>query len=159
MTQKETRSNGAATDYAHWVQMPAWTREEAIALSIGLDPDVIDLEAMTELAQDSDLEKRRRLLVRAFESGVFPNADRVSPEDFLSWMKSNRLDVPKALTAATKAQGHALTNWRREHDKLKARTDAEEAKRALEKPSNRPGPAAHIALYDHPRRRLWPAWL
>jgi hypothetical protein len=141
MTQKQTQPNGGvAPDYAHWVQVPAWTREEAIALSVGLNPDVIDPGAMTELAQDSDAGKRSRLLMRGFEFGVFANSIRISPEDFLSWMKSNRLDVPKALIAAAKAQGHALTDWRREYDALKARTDAEDAKRALEKPTNRPEP-------------------
>lgn len=112
MTKKLTNKagNSAMLDYSFWVAMPTWTREEAIALLSGHDPDSPSDEA---LATDAN-KQIKRLIDRAFESGTFPNADRVTPKDCLSAMASFGLSAPKALVAAANASKISIRNWRAE---------------------------------------------
>jgi hypothetical protein len=112
MTKKMTKKAGKSTipDYAFWAAMPAWTREEAIALLSGQDPD----SSSGDIAPNDERTKVARLLGRAFESGAFPNADRIAPKDCLSAMESFGLCAPKALTSAAKDKKVSIKNWRRE---------------------------------------------
>lgn len=97
-------------DYSFWVAMPTWTRKEAIALLSGHDPD----SPSDNTTPDNERTKIARLLDRAFESGAFQNADRVTPEDCLSTMASFGLSAPKALVAAANANKTSIRNWRAE---------------------------------------------
>ena len=114
-TTSKTRTD-SGPDYPFWVAMPTWTREEAIALLSGQNPDI-----PTEDITSSDVQKKiARLLERAFESGAFPNAIRVSPEDCLSAMESFGLSAPKALSAAASANEISIMNWRAECERKEA---------------------------------------
>ncbi|MFQ5564679.1 MAG: hypothetical protein ACE5FO_14050 [Parvularculaceae bacterium] len=139
MTSKAPRRT--APDYAHWMQMATWTHEEAIALSIGCDPDAAD-----EPAKDKSFSKRRQILGRAFKPGKFPNPICVDPQDFLSWMQSNNLDLPEGLIAAAKTRGFTITNWQSEYEALKAEYDALEAQSESTTSPKRPEPTRN-SLY------------
>lgn len=112
MTKKSTNKTGnsATPDYAFWVAMPTWTREEAIALLSGQDPD----STPEDVTPNDKQAKIARLLDRAFESGAFPNANRVAPKDCLSAMESFGLSAPNALIAAANTNKISIKNWRAE---------------------------------------------
>ena len=114
-TTSKTRTD-SGPDYPFWVAMPTWTREEAIALLSGHDPD----SQSDHVTPTNEQATVVRLLDRAFESGAFPNAHRVAPEDCLSAMASFGLSAPKALIAAAKAKKVSIKNWRAEYERKEA---------------------------------------
>ena len=118
MTKKSTNKAGdnAVTDYSFWVAMPTWTREEAIALMSGQDPDYPPNDATPH----HERKKVERLLERGFEHGAFSNASRVSPEECLSAMASFGLSAPKPLVAAAKANKISIKNWQAECERKDA---------------------------------------
>ena len=112
MTKKSTNKAGseAMPDYSFWVAMPTWTRDEAIALLSGHDPDTPPEDPTPNDKQT----KIARLLERGFEAGAFPNANRVTPEECLSAMESFGLSVPAALSSAAKETKISIKNWQAE---------------------------------------------
>lgn len=118
MTKKSSKNDGnsAMPDYSFWVAMPTWTREEAIALLSGHDPD----SPSNDIPPHNERTKIARLLDRAFESGSFPNADRVTPADCLSAMEGFGLSAPKAIIAAATANKISIKNWRAECERKDA---------------------------------------
>ena len=118
MTKKSTNKAGskAMPDYSFWVAMPTWTRDEAIALLSGHDPD----SPSDDVNSNDEKTKIARLLERAFEAGAFPNADRVTPEECLSAMESFGLSAPKALIVAATSNKISIKNWPAEYEKKDA---------------------------------------
>lgn len=114
-TTSKTRTD-SGPDYPFWVAMPTWTREEAIALLSGQDPDA----PQEDIAPNGAQTKIARLLDRAFESGAFPNAVRVTPEDCLSAMASFGLPAPEALITSANANKISIRNWQAESNRKDA---------------------------------------
>jgi hypothetical protein len=89
----------AMADVAHWGRAATWTLEEAVALSLGRDPDRVSastVEAFTNIsAFASDYLKRRDLVRRALHAGVLVNP--TSPGQFLTWMERNDFTAPDKL--------------------------------------------------------------
>jgi hypothetical protein len=90
-------------DFSHWLNMDAWTLDEAVALSLGRDPsriswieDVAPYTLISPVAKE--FEKRRGLLNRAREAGVL--AEMMSPDDFLNWARKRNLVLPAELRNA-----------------------------------------------------------
>jgi len=119
MAAKNTRLTDRSPDYAYWSKMTVLTKDEAIALLLGMESSSVDLKEPLSLKND-EAKKLQKLLLRAFESGAFPNPARISPEELVSWATSNQLLVPKAFIDAVKKQGRPFTNWRLAYESVKA---------------------------------------
>jgi hypothetical protein len=119
MTGKRTKVTICEPDYAHWSKMTVLMKSEAIALLLGIDPNSIDLEKPLPVTGD-EAKKFQALLNRAFESGAFQNASRISPEDLISWAISNQLQAPQGFIDAVKKQGRPVTNWQLLFERLEA---------------------------------------
>lgn len=104
-------------DYDFWMGMASWSKDDAIALAVGMDPDVADWR----IHMSDDQNKRVRQIERAIITGVFPNSDLINPRDFLSEMMSNDYEFPKGLMAAAKARKVKIKNWKHAHDAVVAK--------------------------------------
>jgi hypothetical protein len=117
-----------------------WMRAEAIALALGLDPDLKTLDDNGNGTVPETAEKKRRILQRAFEAGAFPNPTQIAPFYFLSWLKSNRIEAPKALLDAAAEQGYEVKDWHAECERLKVQLHAALSNRGETKDRTHPIP-------------------
>lgn len=135
-------AEGSPPDYLMWVRMTLWKRPEAIALALGLDPDRNLLDESGNGTIPAALEKTRRVLQRAFEGGAFPSPIQIAPSEFLSWLKSNRIEAPKPLLDAAAKQGGDVKDWRAECERLKVQLHAAQANSTKSKDRTTPVPSA-----------------
>jgi len=115
----------ANADFAFWAKMPIWTLDEAISLSLGKDPRVVNwdsvngggeqyvLAALIKSLFPKDYAQRRELVRRALS--VRDLVDPIRPEVYLVWAQSTFDSVPTELVEQVRARGkhmadmHALT--------------------------------------------------
>jgi hypothetical protein len=92
-------SHHADADYIHWGAMDSWTLDEAIALSLGKNPKIINWDFVYEFTlickEAKEYEQRRDLLASAIPLGSL--TDPVSPSLFLRWAMAKHLKVPQPL--------------------------------------------------------------
>jgi hypothetical protein len=117
-------AEGITPDFSMWAKMTLWKRAEAIALALGLDPDLNLLDENGNGTVPAALEKTRRVLQRAFEGGAFHNPTQIAPTEFLSWLKSNRIEAPRPLLDAAAKQGGDVKDWRAECERLRIQLHA-----------------------------------
>ena len=95
----------ANAEYDHWVRQPAWSMEEATALLLGKDPDVIDLLALRNFnGAIGFAAKFNRLLYKlqeAKERGEL--SENVPPMALIAWARAHQIEVPSELTASIEA--------------------------------------------------------
>ncbi|HEY8248843.1 MAG TPA: hypothetical protein VIG38_16405, partial [Hyphomicrobium sp.] len=90
----------ADAQYYHWALMPCWSLEEATALLLGKDPDVVDLLALKHLHGSSQFAARFvTLLHRLQEAKEQAELDEyVSAEQLLDWAKRRQVEVPARMS-------------------------------------------------------------
>jgi hypothetical protein len=111
----------AAANFDYWSKMAHWTLDEAVALSFGKAPELVNWPAMSKYLQLSrfavEYQRRRELVVRAVPwKQLF---DPVLPTIFLAWAKRNEIDVSAALVAEV-AKRDRIADWKSLYDELKA---------------------------------------
>lgn len=124
----ETPNYTLTPDFKYWCTLSGWTFDEALALSLGLDPRAVESETTKrddfppELTQE--FEKRRVQFARACACNQFPYIVNAGPpvifsaRDFIEWAISNRVELPTALVEEIRANNIVITNWKVEHDKV-----------------------------------------
>lgn len=107
----------AVADFGYWCKLPYWTLDEAVALLLGLDPHVVNPEALErELAQKTGLLNmgkpperrpfhqtyaRLRTLIERDEA---LNVDRLQPAELVAWaMRSKSVRLPDKLVQIVNA--------------------------------------------------------
>jgi rhodanese-related sulfurtransferase len=127
-------------DFERWSKLADWTIDEAIALSFGKDPDVVNWKLVQNYGGRSGFAdqylKRRQLALRAVRQHQLD--DPVTPGCFLAWAKHNDVDFPAELGTQVVARGHQIADWKSlydelsgQFDELKARHDGDAAERDL----------------------------
>jgi hypothetical protein len=115
----QARNNAGTTpDYEHWGLFASWTFEQATALSIHAEPEIV---LSPECPESLRARYKLRLEVvnsHRFLAGRFPKTGCVAPSDFLSWAKTTGIDYPAALEKAVMARRGVITDWRLENEKL-----------------------------------------
>jgi hypothetical protein len=115
----------AVADYAHWSKAAYWTLDEAIALSFGKAPEIVNWELVQKYLNVSAFALRysrvRDLAGRAKLLGQLYNP--VLPGFFLAWAKRNEIDVPVELVEKVKARGIVIGDWKDLYDKAKEKLD------------------------------------
>jgi hypothetical protein len=89
----------AAVDFARWARRPCWTLDEATALILGKNPEIVDWAHIEPLVSVSLFAARfadiRRHLTHARANGQL--LDPVSPDFFLTWACDRGVVLPQAL--------------------------------------------------------------
>jgi hypothetical protein len=103
----------ARADFDHWSKVAYWSIDEALALSMGKDPQVVSWKKIEGLQQVSDFVrhygKRRQLALRAV--AIRQLTDGVLPGLFLGWAKRNELDVPEELVLLVEKRAQPIADW------------------------------------------------
>jgi hypothetical protein len=118
----------AAADFEYWSKMPGWSLEEAVALSLGKAPEVVNRVTMDVIFQRwppfaTKYERLHALVSRANELGQL--SDPVLPGDFLAWAKKNEINVSAELVEKVEAQGIVIADWEAQFEALKTQCDEE----------------------------------
>ena len=139
-------------DYAVWAKYPSWTVEEAIALSFGKNPKLVNWFTIQPLIEESEFAKEyavlRNLVLRAVDIGVL--TEKVRPTDFVSWLKLNcytvsaKLDI--AVTSFKKQQTETVSQLKKLTEPL---TDKQKRVVDLEKKQK----TLHLIIYTITRSR------
>jgi hypothetical protein len=111
-------------DFAHWSRASYWTIEEAIALSLGYDPNVVSSEKLkdydaAEVPFVAVYAQRRDLILRGKEMQL---TDRVVPHDFVAWARARGIPVPPELEERVRAISGTV-DWRARYEEAKAQLD------------------------------------
>lgn len=102
----------SSPDYDHYCLCANWTLDEAVALSFGKNPEIVNTKTLAPLIQVSPFAKayakRRDIVERAkWAQQLF---DPVLPSIFLAWAKS-RFQLPDKLTSTAVDCGISLKGW------------------------------------------------
>ncbi len=88
-----------AADFSLWTRQPCWSLDEATALILGKNPQVVDWAHIAPLVDVSPFAARfaaiRRHLTHARENGQL--FDPVSPAHFLAWARERGVVLPEEL--------------------------------------------------------------
>lgn len=118
----------ANADFDFWSKTAHWTIDEAIALSLGKSPKVVDLKRVQPYAASGfdgtlaspfavEYTQRWELARRAIAwKQIY---DPILPTLFLAWARRLDLPVPAALTSAIEARGLVIADWQSLHDQQK----------------------------------------
>ncbi len=120
------RSNATA-NFDHYCKCANWTLDEAIALSLGKQPTVVNWKAVSPYVSLSpfahEYSLRRDLTQRAvWAQQLF---DPVYPSIFLAWARQIGMRVSEALTSRAVASGISLKGWKDLYEELAAKSAKE----------------------------------
>lgn len=115
----------AAADFVHWSKAAHWTIDEALALSFGKEPELVNWKKIEPYKNKSPFvkayAKRRELATRAIHAKKL--SDPVMPVVFISWAKELRIELPSELLVELENVGNTAIDWQIEWIELKARYD------------------------------------
>jgi hypothetical protein len=103
----------AQADFDHWSKMPYWNIDEAVALSLGKDPEKVKWKEVATLTEVSafarNFDRRRDLARRAV--GMRQLFDPTVPAIFLRWTRQIELSVPDELVHLVEQRAQTTTDW------------------------------------------------
>ena len=112
----------ASADFVHWSKAAHWTLDEAIALSFGKEPDIVNWDKIEKFKDKSQFvkayAKRRDLALRATRWKVFSNT--IPPAIFISWAKQIKIDLPIELINELLKIGTVAIDWREKFNALES---------------------------------------
>jgi hypothetical protein len=125
----------ADADLDRWISYPTWNLEEAVALSLGKDPEQVNSETLSDFPKGGiapfplrqDFEERLEFVRRALAAKdlTFP----IKPQAFVEWCQTNRLETKFGMAVATASQ-EEYARILEENGRLKEELDAFNAQAA-----------------------------
>ncbi|PHS39301.1 MAG: hypothetical protein COA91_06550 [Robiginitomaculum sp.] len=104
----------AKADFSYWAKMSTWTIDEAVALTFGKDPRVVQWSRLEKIIQISSLaplyRDRRLIFNRAVEMGQIYN--KTIPSILIAWTKRMQVDYPTELEVSITALGIQICDWK-----------------------------------------------
>jgi hypothetical protein len=92
----DPRSNA---DFGYWSMLDCWNQEEALALSFGKDPKLVDWWKIRDYERVyryiREYKERRILLIRAIRAGILKRP--MPPDSFVKWAEAKGLSIPDEL--------------------------------------------------------------
>jgi hypothetical protein len=92
----------ASADFGYWMTLDSWSLDEAIALSLGKNPNIVTWPKLKALTQSSKFARqfaaRREAARRAV--ALKPFGDLIPREVFIKWATSRNMEIPSELNAA-----------------------------------------------------------
>ena len=112
----------ADADFGYWGKAAYWTLDEAVALSFGKSPEIVNWTLLEPLVGSSQFAEdygcRRELTIRAKTQGQL--VDPILPPAFLAWTKQLAISVPADLEAAVDLTQTPVTDWKAHYESLEA---------------------------------------
>ncbi len=112
---------GAFADYGFFARQLLWTVEQAVALSLGRKPEVLNSTAIASEGQDairSDLaneyEARLKIAYSWIRAGQLDT--EATPGKMLAWLQRAHLVYPDELAKAVESIGHQVADWKTLYD-------------------------------------------
>jgi hypothetical protein len=106
-------------DFSYWAAASYWTLDEAVALSFGKNPRLVNWELIEPLIWQSpfalEFSNRRELVIRAEVMGQL--WDQTAPSVFLAWAERMRFSMPTDLIEAVKSLGIQIRDWKTLYDR------------------------------------------
>lgn len=122
----------ARADFDHYCRCSYWTLDEAVALSFGKNPEIVNWKTVAPLVAMSAFAHQygrlRDLAMRAVSSQQL--FERMYPTTFLAWARQTGISVDANLTARALASGIPLKGWRDLYEDLAATYKADQTERA-----------------------------
>lgn len=140
----------ADANWDYWSAISYWTAEEAVAISFGKDPNVVNLQTLQPYEGKSifvgSFHAQMQLISRAIEAGQL--LAKNTPAFFLAWALRTGFHMHPRAIEAVEARGEQIADWKTEFDTLarfldtlvmkhgrtevELRTQAEQAQNELE---------------------------
>jgi hypothetical protein len=110
----------AKADFDHWSRAAHWTLEEAVALSFGRNPEIVNWASIGRWrAESSFVLLYDRLLDLARRAVPWQQLfDPVAPGIFIGWVRRNEIAFPQELEDAVRSRGNHIINWKQNYDEL-----------------------------------------
>jgi hypothetical protein len=111
----------ADADFDYWSKMAHWTLDEAVALSFGKSPAVVNKKSLSSMQTwlspfAEEYNKTLELANRAIPwKKLF---DPVLPTLFIKWAKDNKIPIPDELVEKVVSRSGALVDWKKMYDEL-----------------------------------------
>ena len=98
------KSTESVVDFRFWTDFACWTPEEAVVLSLGRSPKIVNqkcLDGRNRIKRYPTLTKefarRKELIARAISVGDL--TENIRPHVFVEWAKKHRVDIPAELVS------------------------------------------------------------
>lgn len=108
----------AKADYEFWSKATYWTLEEAVALSFGKEPEIVNSENLKyETALFAkEYRKLKDLTQRAY---TFQKLyDPVLPNIYIGWTRQHDIPFPEELEVLVAKRSGNVTDWQKEYERL-----------------------------------------
>lgn len=101
----------AEADFSAWMQMPMWSVNEAVALSLGKNPDLVTPKSMKAIRRNKSnfaqvYAFRRTAIKRAVSGGHFHNP--IPRVDFIRWAAEHQMVLPEPLATVAASMPESL---------------------------------------------------
>jgi hypothetical protein len=108
----------AEADFTHWSKAACWSLEEAVALSFGKDPRIVNWKTIESCQSVSPFVKRYRDLRDLADRAVRMKQlyDPVTPGFYLGWARRMEITVDPRLVEHVTARGVVIADWNTKYD-------------------------------------------
>lgn len=116
----------ADADFDYWSKMPYWSLDEAVALSFGKAPEVVNKNSLKSVFSwvspfVREYNRTHELAARAVKwRKLF---DPVMPRLYVNWAHDNDISLPDKLVAKVEARSETLIDWQARYDEVLARNN------------------------------------
>jgi len=111
----------------HWAKMPYWSVDEAVALLLGKEPEIVNWKKLKGMVGSSPFSKTYSKLLdlanRSVAAGIMQEDDL--PNRFLQWAEKMNHDVPRALIDACAKYSSEMVPRKVLYEKLGERLEHE----------------------------------
>lgn len=132
----------ANADFDYWSKMPGWTIDEAVALTFGKNPEIVNKERLDKLNASLFAEQyaeKRELVSRSRDAGLFTDGifvmfdDLIIPHKYVRWVQANRIEFPPELAQKVidtlEANNPLQTDYKKILESSKINSNRENGKR------------------------------
>lgn len=111
----------ADADFDYWSKMSHWTLDEAVALSFGKSPAIVNKKSLSSLQGwlSPFIEEYNKTLELAQRAIPWKKLfDPVMPSLFIKWARDNEIPIPDELVEKVESRSGALVDWKKMYDEL-----------------------------------------
>jgi hypothetical protein len=120
----------AQANISHWSRMSVWTIDQAVALSLGREPRLVNWDSIQNYVEVSAFaaayQARRDIILSAKLAGQLYETN--IPGFFIAWAARMNIDLPAPLVDAVNGLGIQIADWKTAYDRQKQVAEAAEAK-------------------------------
>lgn len=147
----------ATADLDHWSKMTYWTLEEAIALSFGKEPKIVNSTTIQGHVNISPFAREyARILERARRAVAWGQLyDPVLPQIYLAWARRDAIPVSPELVKLIEARGVVIADWKDLYESTRAQLDTVIRQRDAYRAALEAAQAERDRVAEGPKRS-WP---